>query len=391
MLKGEFYRRQKGYSVDELNTSLDAVSGVLVRFGKIIQARGQSYEFVRFERLLSEIGKLVNGSGRSRTSLLRDLMSWTGQVKFHLVGAPLDRISPDQWVRAGTILAESFGLWMRYLHFTTHRGWKENPEMLNQAFLHMQQSAGTLGKIFSQTDQSLSWDKVNHLIAELDGILKNHGSDQKLKNYLTFLPLVSELKFHLVGGTKDTVEPQDWPTFMVTVAQLGELGMRYSHLVAPNDWSQGVGLHQMDVTVGLAAEFLGQAVNRKTERVITYSDLSEIIAAVDKAKLWPLGIRGSSIESSLPAFLNRILRSPEDRLAGDEAQGVDEKTVSYLKEQWQGWKLAQDYVNDLAQGKTPVPGDHPHLQEIHKVAQAPWPMVHDSLGRLLFEPPKDLR
>ncbi|MCB0364495.1 MAG: hypothetical protein H6624_03445 [Bdellovibrionaceae bacterium] len=392
VVRGEFYRRQRGYTVDELNTSLEAVSGVLIGFGKIIEARGQAYEFVRFERLLGEIGKLVNGSGHSRSALLRDMMSWLSRVKFQLVGAPADRIEPRQWVRTGTIFAESFGLWMRYMHFTTHKGWTENPQMMNQAFAHMQKSAKRLGEIFGQTDQSLDWETVDNLVQELDQVIKTHGKDRSLKNYLTYLPLVSELKFHLVGGSKEKVEPQDWPAFMVTVGQLGEMAMRYSHLVAPNDWSRGLGLEQMDATVLLASQFLYQAVDRKPNKTITYADLSDIIAAVDAAKLWPLGIRGSSIESSLPAFLSRILRSPDDRMSGEQVEGIDFKTISYIKEQWSGWKRAQEFVNAIAQGGSPDPGEDSHLMEINQVVtQSPWPMVHDSLGRLLFETPKDMR
>ena len=390
VVRGEFYRHRKSYSVDQLDQSLEVLSGIMSRFAKIIGKRGQAYEFSRFERLLTEIGKLVDGRDRSRANLLRELIPWISQVKLQLVGSPQDRVQPKQWAQLGTIIAEGMGLWMRYEHFTAHRGWSEDPQMMEQAFASMQQAAKRLGGEFSRTDQSLDWVMVDQLIQQLDTIISKHSVNMELHEFLAYLPLVSELKYHLVGGSRVEIAPADWPNFMTTVAQLSEIGLRFAHLVVPNQWDRGVGLEQLDKSVLLGLNLISESIDRKPEKMMSFEDVNSIVSALDKAKLIPMGIGPSSIEETLPVLANRLMRSPQDRLAGDEIDGLDLKTFAYLKAQWQGWKKAQDYMNGFMAGQNPDPGSDPILLEMQQMMSGPWPLVHDQKGRLRFEKPKEM-
>lgn len=390
VIKGEFYRHQRFYSVDELNRSLAALSDVLARFAHIIETRGQSYEFARFETLLTELNKLTQRAGNSRASFVQDLMPFVRQAKLQLVGSPADRIGAKQWVRLGTILAESFGLWMRAEHFTTHQGWASDPVMLEQAFDSMKSASTRLGQMFAQTDQVLEWPTIERLITDLDQLMKKHGSKKDLKQFVSWLPLFGEIKFQLVGGAKNAIGPDEWPQFMLTATRLAEVGLRYSHLVKPNDWSQGEGLRQLDRVVGLGMDVIDSALARKPKAVIPMAELKSLIASLDQAKVLPLKIRASSVEASLPALLHRLLRSPEDRLSGVKPEGLDQKTMAYLRLQWAGWKTAQDFANLMAIGKNPDPGDDSIKLEMKRVLAGPWPLVKDPKGRLVFKNVADM-
>lgn len=264
LINGEFYRYQKSYTTEELNQSLVTLNGIVERLARLIQSSGQSYRFENFQRLLEESSHLIRGKGKnSRIYFVRDLIPILSGLKNSLVGSPQDRILPGQWQDFTAILSEVFGLWMRYEHFSFHQGWSSDVTKLEAAFKYMYAGTQRLGQVISHTDKDLDWQKLEKLIDALDRVVMDHQGSSPIAEFKKYLPLVGELKAQLVGGSKNWVAISEWPTLMFRLTQIAEVGMRWVHLVSPFNWSEGLGLEQLNIAIQTAFKVLQESLQNK--------------------------------------------------------------------------------------------------------------------------------
>lgn len=405
LLTGEFYHFQKSYSTKDLDESLFVLSQTMDKFAHLIEKSEQSYDFKNFENLLEEVYQLINGKGNrggkggksgngekggKKLRLVQELVPILGEFKNSLVGSPLESILPGQWKKSATILSEVFGLWMRYEHFSFHRGWSEDAEKLEAAFQSMYASTQRLGLVISETDKDLEWSKLEKIVDDLDLVVGKHRGDSPIGAVKQYLPFIGELKAQLVGGEKNRVTAVEWPTLMRRLTQLAEVGLRWNHLVMPLGWSEGPGLDHLDYSVQLALKLVEEAINQHKEKEISKTDLEGLIVTAEKSKLFPLGLTAQSINQTLPVFLNKILidRSQEQR--SDPGRGFDLGHLNYISKQWTDWSRAQKFVNASAKGTPLDPQGDSILMEMSNLMDSPWPLVTDAEGRLVFRSKEEI-
>lgn len=399
ILTGEFYHFQKSYSTKELDESLIVLSQTVDKFANLIENSGQSYDFKNFENLLEEVHQLISGKGNrvgkgrngesgekgnKKLRLVQELVPILGEFKNILVGSPLESILPGQWKKSGTILSEIFGLWMRYEHFSFHRGWVGDADKLETAFRSMYASTQRLGLVISETDKDLEWSKLERIVDDLDLVVTKYRGDSPMGAVKPYLPFIGELKAQLVGGEKNRVTAVEWPTLMRRLTQLAEVGLRWNHLVIPLGWSEGTGLDHLDYSVQLAFKMLDEAINQHKEKGIPKGDLESLVVTAEQSKLLPLGLTAQSINQTLPVFLNKIFNDRSQEQRNDFGRGFDSGHLKYISLQWSDWLRAQKLVNASARGTPPDPQGDSILLEMSNLMDSPWPLVTDGKGRLVF-------
>lgn len=396
LLTGEFYHFQKSYSTEDLDQSLSVLSQTMDKFALLIENSGQSYDFKNFENLLEEVYQLINvkggkggkgangEKGGKKLRLVQELVPILGEFKNSLVGSPLESILPGQWKTSATILSEIFGLWMRYEHFSFHRGWSKDAEKLEAAFRSMYDSTQRLGLVISGTDKDLEWSKLERIVDDLDLVVGKYRGNSPMGAVKQYLPFIGELKAQLVGGEKNRVAAVEWPVLMRRLTQLAEVGLRWNHLVMPLGWSEGPGLDHLDYSVQLALKLVDEAINQHKEKEISIADLESLFVTAEASKLLPLGLTAQSINQTLPVFLNKILNDRSQEQTSRSGRGLDSAHLNYISKQWRDWSRAQKFINASSKGTPFDPQGDSILLEMSNLMDSPWPLVTDAEGRLIF-------
>lgn len=123
----------------------------------------------------------------------------------------------------------------------------------------------------------------------------------------SWIPLAEQAKSLLVGGDKESVQPNEWPKIFRKVGHLWKLSLELQYDVIANEDTRGAGLPSLERVVFAALDVLEQGLRVQPGQVIENKRLYELINTLHAKDLLPKKLSTTTIKNLIPIGLGKFL------------------------------------------------------------------------------------
>ncbi|MEZ0390834.1 MAG: hypothetical protein ACAH59_01370 [Pseudobdellovibrionaceae bacterium] len=269
--------------------------------------------------------------------------------------------------------------------------------------------AQSLGDIM---DRPYDLQDLKQLAIEIDALYDFEFSDGKNLTQLAnqYLPLIITAKniiFSDQGSVIGALElrlqdnRQQWSQFLEVTAKLYSRFMHFEYFLKDQPMTEDRGLLGFNRLVLDSSFVLDEIIEKKPQKLISFSELHSILQNLKQADFLPESLSVSVLNSLMRPLVQKILLSPENRLAGQIPSGLGRLATAEFRKEFSIWVQNQAFLDMIyygipgvigksgaslmadIQAATPTEG----LSELKMILSGQLALSFDGMGRLQFSQP----
>lgn len=217
-------------------------------------------------------------------------------------------------------------------------------QVFNDAKSALDSAAKSAGQLFAG-DYSLR--DLKALLAEFTRLSPPAKPDDGLDKVLEkYGPLIQKAKNLAFDDSDDVFHPAQWPVLLSLGAE-GFSDVRYYGYFLGGEWNDSALVARFGRFIDTALAFANKILDTKPSHALTAVEFRGVFEAIQKAgMLTSLTLKAETVEAVYNVVLNRVLQSPEDRLAGKAPAALTKASLAYARSQFFVWVLTQQFLLD---------------------------------------------
>lgn len=334
------------------------------------------------------------------------------KIKVIFFGGGVDVFIQEDFERARAKLEAFRLLTEKFLNYSSVYSLAWKPEAMSaqdaQSYFKLAESNLTdfSERLGENMDEKYDLRDLLKLVEEIDKLYESPDGKPLKDRAEKFLPVALAAKNILFSDESTVIganaKPQkQWSVFLKTAAELYSRYMYYHYFVSKEELLEEPGLTVFNRLLVDSTYFIDRLIEQKPSKVIAFHELSRLWAALKDGDFIKDSIKVSTLDKLTKVLVQKILVTPEDRLAGSVPQGLNLKSMENLRSEFSMWKDNQKFLRLVYRGVDPDEGKSGAalladlnsasqtipLLELKMIFSTPLPLSFDTGGRLYLSKP----